>query len=96
MFADKIDALLKKNRGRHLFDIIFMLSNKYPVNMDFLIHLGLSQEPMQTIVNKVQSIKESELKKQAKTLRPFLFDESQADLLINSPEIIPQLIEKYD
>ncbi|MGD2279216.1 MAG: nucleotidyl transferase AbiEii/AbiGii toxin family protein, partial [Candidatus Omnitrophota bacterium] len=30
LFADKIDALLKKNRGRHLYDLIFMLSNKYP------------------------------------------------------------------
>lgn len=95
LFADKIDALLKKNRGRHLYDIIFMLSNKYPINNDFLKHLGLTQKPMQTIIDKVKSIEESELTKQAQILRPFLFDESQADLLINSHQIIPQLIAKY-
>lgn len=95
LFADKIDALVKKNRARHLYDIIFMLSNKYPIDKGVLHTLGIEKDPVQVILERIESFSGSDLKKQAESLRPFLFDEKEADLVINAREIIPLLLQKY-
>lgn len=94
LFADKIDALTKKNRGRHLYDIMFMLSNKFPISKSILRALGIKKEPLKVISDKVKSLSKEELKKQAEILRPFLFEESEADLITNAHHIIPSLIEQ--
>ncbi|MBC8473204.1 MAG: nucleotidyl transferase AbiEii/AbiGii toxin family protein [Candidatus Omnitrophica bacterium] len=93
LFADKIDALTKKNRGRHLYDIIFILSNKHPINGPFLKNLGIKKDPFEVILDRVRTFSKTELKKQAEVLRPFLFDESEADLISNAKDIIPSLIK---
>lgn len=95
LFADKIDALNKKERGRHIYDIIFMLSMRYSVDKAFLKKLGIKETPFESITRRIESFSGTSLKKQAETLRPFLFDESEADLIINAPQIIPELIGKY-
>ena len=95
LFADKVDAFNKKARGRHLYDIIFMLSNNYPIDKSILKKLGIKQDPMKVVLERVNRLSETELKKQAEILRPFLFDGSEADLIINAKVIIPSLIERY-
>lgn len=95
LFADKIDALRKKNRGRHIYDIIFMLSNKYPINKNILEALGIKSDPLKIILDRIKSFSQKELRRQAETLRSFLFDESEADLLIAAHDIFPPLLEKY-
>jgi predicted nucleotidyltransferase component of viral defense system len=95
LFADKIDALGKKNRGRHIYDIIFMLSNKYPVDRKFLSALGIEKKPPEAIYYYLRSFSKEQLKIQADVLRPFLFDEDEADLVANARTIIPALLEKY-
>ncbi|MFH1440561.1 MAG: nucleotidyl transferase AbiEii/AbiGii toxin family protein [Candidatus Omnitrophota bacterium] len=95
LFADKIDALTKKERGRHIYDIMFMLSNKYPIDRSILNSLGFKKDPMEVISDRISGFSKAELKSQADVLRPFLFDESEAGLVADSQVIIPQLIEKY-
>ena len=95
LFADKIDALIKKNRARHLYDIMFMLSNKYAIDKGILSALGIKGDPLEVILDRIRHFSKTELKKQAEGLRPFLFNEDEADLLINAKEIIPSLIEQY-
>jgi predicted nucleotidyltransferase component of viral defense system len=95
LFADKIDALRKKNRGRHIYDIIFMLSNKYTIDKSRLKALGINTEPFKIIAERINDFSKKELKKQADSLQPFLFDETQADLVKNAQTIIPSLLEKY-
>ena len=95
LFSDKIDALIKKNRARHLYDIIFMLSRKYPVDAKILKLFGITKDPLTAVKERVDSFSTAELKKQAEDLRPFLFNEAETGLLINAKTIIPQLIEKY-
>jgi len=95
LFADKIDALGKKNRARHIYDIMFMLSNKHPVDRKFLSGLGIKKGPLEAISEKIASFSSEQLRKQADVLRPFLFDEGEADLVANAHSIIPALLEKY-
>jgi predicted nucleotidyltransferase component of viral defense system len=93
LFADKIDALNKKNRGRHIYDIIFMLSNKCPVDKRVLLALGIKETPEDIILNRIKTFSKFELKKQAEILRPFLFDEQEAELVVNAHRIIPALLK---
>jgi len=95
LFADKIDALLKKNRSRHLFDIFFMLGVKYPIDEKVLKTIGVSGDPLEAVLQRVERFSAAELKAQAESLRPFLFDEHEADLLTNAKTVIRQLIEQY-
>jgi len=95
LFADKIDALIKKNRARHLFDIMFMLSKKYPIDANVLKALGIKDPPLDAILQRVKLFSAVELKKLAESLRPFLFEESEADLIVHAHEVIPQLIRSY-
>ena len=95
LFADKVDALVKKTRARHLYDIIFMLSNKYSIDERVLNTLGIKDNPLDLINTRVKSFSKSELKRQAEVLRPFLFDEEEADLIINAHDVIPPLLEQY-
>lgn len=96
LFADKIDALCNKNRARDIYDIIFMLSNKYPVDKNALKLMGIKIDPAKVIYDAIKKIPQAESKKQAEILRPFLFEESEADLILNAQIIIPSLLEKYD
>ncbi len=96
LFADKIDALNKKNRARHLYDIIIMLSGKERADEKVLASLGVDKDPLVSISERVKELKKDELKRQAEALRPFLFDEEQANLIIEAHQVVPQLINKYN
>lgn len=95
LFADKIDALVKKNRARHLFDIIFMLSRKYPIDKKVLEALAIKEDPFEVLTRKVEGFSTAELKAQTESLRPFLFEENEADLILNAKTVIRQLIDRY-
>ncbi|MDD5596248.1 MAG: nucleotidyl transferase AbiEii/AbiGii toxin family protein [Candidatus Omnitrophica bacterium] len=95
LFADKIDALLTKTRGRHLYDIIFMLAHNYPIDSNILRLFGYKEEPLMLILNRVKEFSARELNDQAQALRPFLFEEADAELIINAHVIIPSMLEKY-
>lgn len=95
LFADKIDALNKKTRARHLYDVIFMLSNHFPIDKRVLSQLGVKKDPLAVIPERVMSFSKAELKKQAESLRPFLFEESEAEWLTNAHQILPALIKNY-
>ncbi len=95
LFADKIDALGKKARGRHVYDVMFMLANRVPVDRRVLSSFGIDDDPLDAIERRIMSFSKQELKKQAETLRPFLFEESEADFVVNAHTIIPSLLEKY-
>lgn len=94
IFAEKIDALIKKDRGRHIYDTIFMIANNFPVSQRILRINKITKKADQSILDKINSLSKSELQKQAKILQPFLFDEKESELIINAPMIISELLNK--
>lgn len=94
-FANKIDALLKKERARHLYDFMFMISNKYSLDKNLIKKLGIKGDPFKLTLKKIQSFTTSELRKKAESFKPFLFDESEASKIVQAHNLIPMLIEKY-
>jgi len=96
VFADKIDTLRNKKRGRHVYDIIFMLSRGFPVNRKLLRINGIRNEPRKAILNIVNDIPDSQLEKLSKGVRPFLFDETGSKLIRNARVVVEDLLEDYD
>ena len=95
VFANKIDALIQKERARHIYDFMFMLSNKYPVDKKLLSKFGIKGNVFEYVLKKINSYSKLELKKMAESFRPFLFDESEADKVANAHQIILLLMQKY-
>jgi predicted nucleotidyltransferase component of viral defense system len=95
LFADKIDAFCKKRMGRHIYDVIFMLINKFPIDKKVLEIFGIKEDPLKVIFRRIKHFSKNELRRQAEALRPFLFEESESDLITNAQEVIPLLLEKY-
>ena len=72
-----------------------MLSNKNPIAANVLKALGITKPPLDVILKRVEGFSTAELKKQAEQIQPFLFEEGDADLIVNAHAVIPQLIERY-
>lgn len=78
IFAEKILCLLNRNRGRDIYDIIFMLQKKYPVDMEILKHKKVVGDYGRIILQQVGKKTEKELRYLAAQVRPFLFNEEEA------------------
>ena len=92
MFADKIDTLRNKKRGRHIYDIIFMLSKKFPVDKKLLRINGIKEKPMEAISCIVNGISDDQLKTVSEDVRPFLFDETESKLIRNAKVVVNKLV----
>ncbi len=95
MFAEKICALRNIKKGRHIYDIIIMLSKKFPINKSVLEANGIKGKPREVVMNTINEFSPSELKRLANGLRPFLFNEEEFNLVINAKTIIKDLLDKY-
>ncbi len=70
-----------------------MLSSQFPLDQSVWRILGKQSNPFEALVEKVKSVPLLELKKQAEGLRPFLFNEEEANLVVKAKEILPQLMK---
>lgn len=95
IFAEKIDALRHIKKGRHIYDIIIMLSKKFPINEYVLEANGIKEELKEVILNIINEFSPSELRRLAIGLRPFLFNEEEFNLVVNAKTVIKDLLDKY-
>jgi len=84
MFAEKLCALFNRNRGRDIYDTLFMLKKKFPVNTAVLAANKVKGEPRELILNHLKGLSKKELIFLANQIRPFLFKEDDAELVLNS------------
>ena len=95
LFAEKIDALRHIKEGRHIYDIIIMLSKRFPISEDVLKANGITEEPKKIILETIGEFSASELERLAIGLRPFLFNEEEFNLVVNAKRIVKDLLDKY-
>jgi hypothetical protein len=94
LMADKIDAIIKKNRARHLYDLAGLLGRKTGVDAQVWLKLGGKGDPLDALVGRVKAFRKDELRKMAESLRPFLFDEREARLVEEADVIVPELVRQ--
>jgi len=91
LMADKIDAIYKKPRGRHIYDIIYLLSKKIEPDKKVLIEYGYEDSWNEVLIKRFKEFSESELKKFAEQLGPFLFDEDEKKKVSDAKRIVAEL-----
>ena len=95
IFAEKICALKNIKKGRHIYDIIVMLSKKFPVDRNILVANGIKEEPKDAIMGIISKFTHSELERLASGLRPFLFNEEESGLVVNAKTVVKDLLNKH-
>jgi predicted nucleotidyltransferase component of viral defense system len=96
IFADKIDALRNKKMGRHIYDIIYLLSKKTPVNRKLLKENGINADPKKAVNDVVSGMTEKKLEELAEKIKPFLFDPEEEKLVRNAKTAVKNLSDAYD
>jgi predicted nucleotidyltransferase component of viral defense system len=96
VFADKIDALRNKKMGRHVYDIIYMLSKKFSVDRTLLKENGIDAEPKEALKEIFSGITDAKLAELAEKIKPFLFDPKEQELVKNAKIVVSNLSERYE
>lgn len=92
IFCEKMLALSTHKRGRHVYDLIMMLSKKIPMDDYILKAKKIKKAPKDFLREIIFSIPDAELKKMAKSLRPFLFEESEAEYVARAKFYVEKLL----
>jgi len=95
MLANKTDAFLNKDKGRHIYDLVFMLSNEFPLNKNVLTKVSGSSDFKGLILNRLKKLNKPALKKMSENLQPFLFEEFESHLINDVKTIVPKLLLRY-
>lgn len=95
IFAEKIDAFRNIRKGRHIFDLFFMISKKFPIDENVLKANGIKEKPQDILLKITNEIPDKEFKKMAKGLSPFLFDERDSNLVYQAKTLFPKFITSY-
>jgi hypothetical protein len=53
------------------------------------------KEPFALIIKRLESFSKGDIIKMADSIRPFLFEESDAELIVNARLVLPKLISDY-
>ena len=92
LFAEKADALINRCRGRDIYDAVFMLQRKFPIDESVLKAKGWGKNPRQIILEHIENIKPQELIRLSKQVEPFLLNEEEKDFIVNAKTYIRALL----
>ncbi len=85
LLSEKVCALLNRKRGRDIYDTLFMLKRKFPFNENVLKANNINLPVKDTILSYLNSMDKKELKRLALQVKPFLFEESDIELILKAP-----------
>lgn len=92
LFAEKLDAFINRFLGRDIYDVIFMLQRKFPIDRCVLKAKGFRLEPKQIILERIEEIEPAKLIRAAKQVEPFLLNAEEKDFVINAKTYIKALL----
>ncbi len=84
LFSEKICALFNRRRGRDIYDTLFLLKRKFPINKKVLLENKLEAPPDKLILEHLKNLPEKKLKYLAEQVRPFLFKEDDLELVLKA------------
>lgn len=92
LFAEKSHAFIHRCRGRDVYDVIYLLRFKFPIDKRMFIAKKIKGDPKEVLLNKFKSLKESEIEGLSKQVRPFLFKEEEVEFVRKASFYGPQLL----
>lgn len=95
LLSEKLCALFNRKRGRDIYDALFMLKKKFPFNEGVLLANKIEGSPKELILGHLEKLPEKELQALAEQVRPFLFKESDIELVLKAPLYARRFLEDY-
>ncbi len=96
LISEKLYALFNRNRGRDIYDILFMLKRKFPFNKNVLRAVKIEGSPKERILEHLTELSEKELKFLANQVKPFLFKEDDVELILKAPLYAERFLREYE
>jgi len=96
LMAEKSHALIHRGRGRDIYDVLFLLRLKFPLDKKMFLAKKIKGDPKKVLLSKFGSLKETECKKLARQLQPFLFNEDDIALVEKVAFYGQQLLKSYN
>lgn len=93
VFSEKLFALFNRRRGRDIYDTLFMLKKKFPFDKGVLAAQEITGSPGEVILRYLEHLPEKELKALALQVKPFLFKEEEAELVVKAPLYAKRFLE---
>lgn len=94
LFSEKLCALFNRNRGRDIYDTLFMLKKEFPFDKNILAVNMIKSPPGEAILKHLKALPGKELKFLADQVRPFLFKEEDAELVLNAVPYAEKFLQK--
>lgn len=94
--AEKSHAFIRRCRGRDVYDVLFMLRLKFPLDKEMFMAKKIKDSPKNALLNKFRNCGEAECRRLAKQVRPFLFKENETDLIEKAPFYGAELLKDYE
>lgn len=95
LITEKLCAMLNRNRGRDIYDLLFMLKRKFPFDGRILKANGFGRNPKELILQHLENLEKRELRRLALQVKPFLFKEDDISLVLKAPEYARKFLEDY-
>jgi len=93
--AEKSHAFIHRCRGRDVYDVLFMLRRRFPLDREMFLAKKIRGLPENALLKKFKSLTASECKKLARQVRPFLFKEEEAEFVEKASFYGEELLKNY-
>lgn len=94
LLAEKSHAFIKRCRGRDVYDIIFLLKNKFSIDPEMFKAKKIEGKPKEALLKKFNSLKNANMNSLINQVRPFLFEE-EIEYVKKAYLFGPELLKKY-
>lgn len=95
LFAEKSHAFIRRCRARDIYDVLFMLRLKFPLDKRMFSAKKIEGDPKEALLNKFKALKKEELSKLVNQVAPFLFKEGEIELVKNASFYGQELLRDY-
>lgn len=96
LLAEKSHALIHRCRGRDVYDVLYMLRLKFPLDKRMFLAKNIGDNPKEALLNKFRSLEKGQLEKLSNQLAPFLFKEGDVELVKNAIFYGQELLKDYE
>lgn len=95
LLAEKMKALFERQLGRDIYDVLFMLKHKFPLDKYVLTQKGISGNIKDKLYKYLADLGPQKLKKLAMQVEPFLFKPEDITLVLDAPKWVSLFLKDF-
>lgn len=93
LFSEKLVALVKRTRGRDIYDTLMLLQKGFPMDRAVLRANKIRETPQRLITACLDALSKKKLKFLADQVKPFLFRKDDYELVLKAPDFARRFLK---